>query len=272
VTRLVETYTFTDQTGLVIASYTSGDAIVSHSGLVFAPVPLERPEVRTRGDLQPSTNPINIDAFAPVAARLLTMHGALDRITVVVHQGDADLSSPSWVAVFSGTVTAAEQSEDGVVALSVQSTGAVLQRQAFHQGYSLFCTHVLYSQGPRRCNASRAAATVTKAVAVGVGPTIELGSGWSGARAPTDYVGGDTSWVVGTATVRRSIVDADATSITLSAPWPEPPAAVTVSIALGCLKTVASCSALHGNVQNFGGQAWIPLDNPIGVKNIYSGA
>ena len=41
----------------------------------------------------------------------------------------------------------------------------------------------------------------------------------------------------------------------------------TVGAVLGCGRNMQSCKTLHDNILNYGGQPFIPLDNPLSQKN-----
>ena len=47
------------------------------------------------------------------------------------------------------------------------------------------------------------------------------------------------------------------------------PDATSINVFAGCRHTLQDCSDLHSNVVNFGGQPYIPLENPVGTTNRY---
>jgi hypothetical protein len=207
-------------------------------------------------------------ASAGFASTLLSMHGSLQRVIVQAFSADLDLAVPIWVSIFSGTVTTAQLggAEDDV-SLSIEGSAGSLKQSAFRQVYATTCGHLLY--GPE-CRASREAASILLSIAIGAGPVIALNAGWHLARVPTDYLGGIASWLDGDGRVaRRTIVSASANSIRLSTGWLDQGGLVSVTLTMGCDKTQSSCQDRHNNIQNYGGCPFMPLQNPIGVRNNY---
>ena len=128
------------------------------------------------------------------------------------------------------------------------------------------CPLILYSDA---CGANSTTLRVTITPdAVGTN-YVELADGWEGAVDRDRYKGGYIQWTdsfgnTQTRTIIKRSGDrlivgntrglADATSIKVFA---------------GCRHTLQDCRDLHSNVVNFGGQPYIPLENPVGTTNRY---
>jgi hypothetical protein len=41
----------------------------------------------------------------------------------------------------------------------------------------------------------------------------------------------------------------------------------SITAVLGCQRNLDDCENLHNNVNNYGGQAWLPVDNPLSPSN-----
>jgi hypothetical protein len=116
--------------------------------------------------------------------------------------------------------------------------------------------------------------------AAGVTSTrVTLGAGWSGGRDPSKYAGGMVEWrtVDGTLEIRTIIrIENGGLTLLLGGPTRGLLIGADVDVILGCnhkagisAQPDGDCLPLHNNIQNFGGQPWIPFKNPIGLVNNY---
>jgi hypothetical protein len=266
--RTVEIFAFSNSDGDLLGHYTSSDQSVTRLGVVYSPISIRREPMKVDGTIENESLGLVLAAPAGFVSELLSMHNSLQRAIVQAFSADLDLTTPVWVSVFSGVVSSAQLSgEADEIALTLEGSAGSLKQSAFRQTYATSCGHLLY--GPQ-CRASRAAASTTLSRTIGTGPLIALGAGWSAARQPSDYLGGVATWLDGAGrTARRTIVGADATSIRLSTGWPAQTGLISVTLTMGCDKSQTSCQGRHNNIQNYGGCPFMPLQNPIGVRNNY---
>jgi hypothetical protein len=92
---------------------------------------------------------------------------------------------------------------------------------------------------------------------------MTLPAGWNGALAARDFTGGLVSWTGPHGVENVSVISVSGDKLTLSASTRGMTTATDVAVSLGCNRTLAHCEMLHNNVQNFGGQPYIPLENPL---------
>ena len=98
---------------------------------------------------------------------------------------------------------------------------------------------------------------------------MTLPEGWSGATSAAKFANGYVFYTRANGQPERlPILSAtDATTIVLGNRPPALYAGMSIDVVLGCDHSMADCRSLHNNIKNFGGCPWIPLDNPVGIKN-----
>jgi hypothetical protein len=141
--------------------------------------------------------------------------------------------------------------------------------------YQYGCPLALYSVGPGLCNADKASKTLSATVSTVDGATVTLGAGWNGAFSGAKFLGGLFEWVNDDGlTDRRTILRVTGNTLSLSGIAKDVDPGDTVSVVVGCnhkayAEQDGDCLPLHDNINNYGGDPWIPLKNPIGDFNNY---
>ena len=182
--------------------------------------------------------------------------------------------------------------EGDEVELNCEPISLAMQRNGLRRHWQYGCPLPLYSQGVGLCNASRAAATAPFKLASVAGKRLEIDLTASrsafGASALYDryenietrswFVGGVVEFFIGTANRElRTIIKLTGDQIQMAATIEGLTADDTVNLVYGCnhktglttLNDGGHCLPVHNNIKNFGGQPWIPTENPIGMRNIY---
>jgi hypothetical protein len=255
-------------------AYTNALAPITFNDVEYQPIPIDRDSQKISGALDSSSAEIEVRLPKSTdIGRLFAYFPPSFMVRLTVFKGNvADPATPSswqtgenFPVAFIGKVN--EGSLDGEMRkLSCSPLGNSLKRPGLRRNYQLSCPHVLY--GPR-CLADKGAAMTTGAVAGIAGTTLSLDPGWmKPGVTPSDYIGGVVEWNGDSGTEYRAILAASENTVTLMGPTRYLTAGNTVSIYLGCPHSFSACSELHDNVQNYGGQPFIPIENPIG-KNIY---
>lgn len=130
--------------------------------------------------------------------------------------------------------------------------------------YQRQCPHVLY--GPACKAAKTALGLEVLPLSAGLN-TLALGD-FPIAEDPASYLGGTAEWDVEDGKVVRNIIgayrDVDTLRLSLAGPASSAEPGSIVAVYKGCERTEASCGDRFGNILNYGGQPWIPLENPIG--------
>ena len=146
-----------------------------------------------------------------------------------------------------------------------------LERAAVRRQYQRSCTWTLYGRG---CKAARTIQGTPTPSQVGTN-AIRLGHAWNGGFPKAKYKGGYISWrsALDAGTHVRTILDIHEGSssdvLLLSGDTHGLGAGTPINLFLGCNHQTDDCRELHNNLVNFGGQPWIPKQNPVGGVNRY---
>lgn len=248
-------------------AFTNAEEPITRAGIVYSPWPIQHSEITTTGNLDK----------ADITVTMATGSGLEDEfigyppsqvINLTIFQGHMD-DAPSLVdypAQWLGRVTAPEYNKNEV-SFNCVPVASSIQRPGLRRNYQLGCPHVLY--GPA-CQANKLNATVTRTVASITRNRVTLSAALGGSVVPANYGGGLLEW--SSADGRRETrtiakVSNDGLEVTVRGTLRGLIVGATLNAVLGCPRTMAACTTLHNNILNFGGQPFIPLDNPLSQKN-----
>jgi hypothetical protein len=260
-----EYYGYTDHTEQLVVNH--GPPIGT---ITYEPVPISRGGIESNGTLDNSALRINTDLGTDLA-EIFRVYPPANVVNLTVRQGHIGDVDNEWVIIWVGRIVAASR-ESGELVCSGEPVSTSLRRPGLRATYGYGCRHVLY--GPK-CQANKAAATVSSTVASIDGATVTLASGWEGAFDGTKFLRGMVEWT-GTSgsTERRMIIRVSGDTLHLSGIPNGLAVTDPIDVVLGCNHQLyaadgGDCEGLHDNVLNFGGFRWIPTKNPIGTFNNY---
>jgi uncharacterized phage protein (TIGR02218 family) len=247
--------------------YADCEEEVVFNGLTFIPTPIDRDNITSKTSLDKAELEIRTLQDTQLA-NLFRYYPPSEVVTLVIFQGHNQDISQQWLAAWSGRVLGFKI--DGNMAhYTCLPVSTSMQRPGLRRHYQYGCPHLLYGQGAGRCNANKAAATITRTVSALFSNAIELPNSWETDSArKLKYANGMIEWTGGGRTERRTILDIQSDNrLLLSGPVRNLTVGATVSISLGCNHKMDDCASLHNNIVNFGGQPYIPLKNPVGIRN-----
>jgi hypothetical protein len=251
-------------------AYTDHTDEITVDSVTYSPVPISRGSIETNGTLDKSALKINTDIGTDLA-EIFRIYPPAQVVTLIIRQGHIGDVDEEYVVVWAGRVVAAMRQGSELV-LSGEPVSTSLRRPGLRAHYQYGCRHDLY--GPK-CQANKAAATVSSTVASIDGATITLASGWEGAFDPAKFLRGMVEWqTAGGSTDRRMIIRVSGDTLSLSGLPTGLSVSDPIDVVLGCnhkayAEEGGDCQPLHDNIVNFGGCRWIPLQNPIGQFNNY---
>lgn len=274
----VELYQFTyglDAGTPLTLSYTDSSASITHAGVVYAPLPIKRTAIKSNGKLAAGDVKITVPRSSAIA-ELFRVYPPRQIVTVKLRQGHvANVDDPSVWALGENFPVAwvgrllEVRRDRGTAQLTCEPVSASMRRPGLRRHYQWPCPLALYGS---RCNAGKEAAkTTAPASALSANRIAFADAAWiKSGRSAADYVGGLVTWVGEYGVESRSILRTSDAANTLTCDGPVIGLAVadTVTVYLGCPRTLAGCETLHDNVVNYGGQAFIPVgSNPLGKNN-----
>ena len=259
----------------VLAYTTALDAqIVDHGAPVgevtYQPVPIERDKIISNGTLDRTAINIGMDIGTDLAEEF-RIYPPSSVVNLVIYEGHIDDPDGEFVVVWAGRVIAAERS-GSKLNLSGEPITTQLRRPGLRRHYQFGCPHALFSTP---CGANKAAATVSSTVAAISGTIITAAAAWEGAFEQSDFIRGMVEWTPAGSTIqRRTILGVDGDQISLTGIPLLLEVGDPIDIILRCNHRAYSedggdCERLHNNIQNFGGQPYIPLVNVIQRNPFY---
>lgn len=252
--------------------YTNADAQVSFDGMTFNPISIEHSRIEGGTGIDGKTVTITVPIDSEIAG-LFASYPPSTVVSVTIWDGMVP-NDPAgdggefesgllFGVIYRGRILQSER-EQVAAKFSCEATTAGMRRPGLRRNYQWACPLALYGT---RCGASKAAVEQTSTVAAVSGPTVTLASGWEGSISPEKFVGGLIEWDIATGTVSRGVIRQNGDVLTLSGLALDLSVSDSVRVYPGCARSLTDCETLHNNVQNFGGQPWIPTDNPVGKNN-----
>lgn len=259
-----------------VLAYTNNleEITVDHGGSVgivtYSPVPISRESIASNGTLDRSALQIDLDIGTDLAEEF-RIYPPSSVVNLVIYEGHYDDPDGEFVVIWAGRIVAAER-QGSKLQCSGEPIATQLRRSGLRRHYQYGCPHALYGAA---CGADKASATVSSAVSAISGTTITVGAGWEGYFEQAKFIRGMMEWTPSGGTIqRRTILNVSGNDITLSGLPIGLAVSDAVDIILGCNHRAfdadgGDCEGLHDNIQNFGGQPWIPLKNVIQRNPFY---
>lgn len=270
---VLQAFLFRDGTQDYAYTNHTQELTISHGAplgdITYFPIPIQRDNINSNGTLDKSSLKIGMDIGADLA-ELFRVYPPSNVVTLTIFEGHADDPDSEFLAVWAGRIVTAGR-EGSELVVSGEPIATQLRRPGLRRNYQYGCPHALYGS---QCGASKAAATVAGAVASVSGTQVTLNAGWEGAFNPAKFLRGMAEWTNDDGqTERRSIIRISGDVLTLSGIPKDLAATDSIDLVLGCNHKAfapdGDCQALHDNIQNFGGQPWIPIKNVINSNPYY---
>lgn len=242
-------------------AYTDAEASITHNGITFEPAPVDRDSVKSSGNLDKASLSVRLPQDLP-AMQFFRQYPPAAIITLTIWQGHQ--ADPEFLVVWTGRVLGSSI-EGNEAVLNCEPISTSFRRTMLRRHYQYGCPHALYGPG---CGANKAAATITRNVQTVNGPRVTLPSNWETSERRQKYVGGTLEWTLPDGRKDlRTIIRIDGAELLLSSSVSGLLPGQAVQVVLGCNHQMDDCADLHGNINNFGGQPWIPTKNPFGIVN-----
>ena len=254
-------------------AYTDAEQEIVFGGITYQPVPIDRGSYTSSGTLDKSAIEVRIPRNLPLA-ELFRVYPPSQVVSLIIRQGHVNDPDNQFLVCWTGRVLSCSR-EDNEAKFNCEPISTSIKRPGLRRPYQYGCPHVLYGS---ECRANKAAATTTITPASFSGAVLTLPVNWVTAARAQKYIGGMVQWVSGAGdTVLRNILQVSGTNIfTLSGVIMGLAEGAPVNVILGCNHQAGvgpqpngDCHPLHNNIHNFGGQMWIPLKAPLGMRSQY---
>lgn len=235
--------------------------------LPFYPWPIKNSAITHDGTLDKSDVTVSMSLGSEVD-QLFLAYPPSQVVNLTIFEGHVGdpVTEENYPAIWLGRILGSTYKKNEIE-LSCQPVSTSLKRPGLRRNYQIGCPHVLYGS---QCRASRAAATVMRSV-VSVTRNRIMVNAWLGPQFGL-YIGGLLEWVNSDTGVRElrtiaNVLNDSGTSVIVIRGIARGLAAGTqLSVIRGCNRQMSGCNQ-HNNIQNYGGQPFIPLENPLSSKN-----
>lgn len=244
--------------------YTTEDRVVTFNGADYAPVAeLNSGATRVTQNIERGEKRVRMPGNTPIADeyRVAAPSEPVRLKIYKKHRGDPDFIIRWW-----GRVQMCEWENDGDYAtLLCTQVNYSLKQPGLRRAFQYTCPYVLFGAG---CGVDRAAHEVPGVVAAITGLTVQVT--FADSYDPNYFAGGYALWegITGRQDTRMitssvdDLVVLQNTSVGLSI-------GDTVLLYPGCDHSPGMCHDTFDNIDNYGGQPFIPTTNPFGGTTIF---
>ena len=245
-------------------SYTDSDVPIEFEGRVYEPIVIGRAGIESSGSLDQKS----LEVDTTPQCEFIKMYANFPpsvKVGLTIMQGHVTDPEADYRAVWTGVVKNVNR-EPPYAKIIAEPLDSLMARPGLRRYYMYGCPHVLYDS--RTCRANK---EVLKRVLT---PTfiganfVRFPSGWSGSIAREKYIGGYLEWTdsQGNRQIRTAVDFGASEDEILIGNTREMDDGQVLAFYAGCNRS-SDCENLHNNYVNYGGQPFIPLENPVDYIN-----
>lgn len=228
--------------------------------------PVQRDAYRTTGKAERDQLNITVPAGTELG-RLVLPYPPPYPVEVTIYQGH--VGADNEAVVWSGKVMSNAYNEKGEVSFTCESTLIQMKRRGPRRRWQYGCPLLLYGQGEGRCNANRDEFTVTTTVTSIDNDVPVLPADWFQPFAANQFEHGMIQWTSEYGTEYRTIRGVQDNKIRFNGLLRGLVAGQEVKLILGCNHKPTDCADVFDNILNYGGDLWIPTENPVRNANFW---
>lgn len=246
-------------------AYTNADREITSGGIVYKPVPINREAIKTTGKTDKGGLSITVPVKTDLANLFLDFPPPQ---TVFVTMRAGHLTDPghSFMVVWTGRVLSSAR-VGNEAQLTCESSVVSMKRPARTRYWQHQCSYLVYDSRCRLDKETRRVDTEVQDI-TSTGLVI-LPAGWNQTFQKIHFRGGFIQWDSPLGRESRTIMTADDTGLSILGTFRGIEIGTEVTLYMGCERSMAFCRDVHDNVANFGGQPWIPFENPVETHNFW---
>lgn len=242
-----------------IYRYTNSPKLIVNGGFDYTPVPIKRATIKTTGKFEKTQLEIRLPINTPLSDMFLPYPPPqVVRVYVrQMHRTDPD--AQAMIVWFGRIISSGREKNEAV--LSCDNALLSWKRPGLKRNWQPGCPLLLY--GPRCRADADEFKVIFQIVEVSEDGTLLFPENWWGQWSPAKFVRGTIEWDSEFGRESRTILAATAERVRVSGFQRGMKTGTEVTLYLGCRHDLADCRATFDNVNNFGGQPWIPFKNPV---------
>lgn len=257
----VNLYEFTyGQLANAYYGYTDAEQQIEYLGKSYVPIPIDRDKLSSSGTLDKTAFRLRVPRSLPIA-ELFRVYPPNQVVTLILRQGHYSDPVPEYLVCWAGRVISCDIKGDELE-FTCEPVATSMRRSGLRRNYQYGCPHALYGN---MCNASKAAAKVTRAAVSVSSYAITLPNNWFNPFAENHFIGGLAEWINednGEREIRTILKITAGVTVELSGVVRGISSGGSIELFKGCARNMEGCNT-HDNIHNFGGHPWIPTKNPI---------
>lgn len=238
--------------------YTNFDRDLERLGHLWHARPITREAYRATGKNDDKSLTITMPVDTDLSA-LFTDFPPTQVVTVTIRAGHMSDPDEQILVIWLGRVLTVAK-EGNRTTLTCDNTTVSMRRPGLRRNWQYACPYILYGE---QCRAVQRPQPAT-VLAISTSGVV-LSENWWGIYPPEKYRGGMIRWRSPYGWEFRTIrtVDMESRRITFVGPFRDLEVGQQVQMIVGCNRTMDDCEHVHDNINNYGGQPWIPLKNPV---------
>lgn len=248
-----------------VFAYTDSDVPITHDGITYEPTVIGRAGIEASGSLDGKALEIDITPKASLV-RMYADFPPSVKVGLRIMQGHLTDTDADFRAIWTGVVKNVNR-EPSYAKIIGEPLDSLLARPGLKRYYMYGCPYVLYNERTCRANPETHKKLLTP-IFIG-GNFIRFSAGWEGSVAREKYIGGYVQWTDSQGNTQiRTAIDFGATENEIIIGNTRNLAAgQQLAFYVGCQRNEEDCRTLHNNIVNYGGQPYIPLENPVDYSN-----
>ena len=246
-------------------AFCDGETPFTRDGITYQPWPIKHDDINNSGNLDKADLTVTLALGTDLDA-LFVAYPSSQVINLTIFEGQiGDVNIPAnYPAIWVGR-TGGANFNGNELEITCDPVSTSIRRPGLRRMYQIGCPHVLYGD---QCQANKAAATSSRIASAISGRNISLSVALP---VPVErFVGGLIEWddpATGWHEMRTIVkINPAGTMVTIRGIPKGLSITQTVTVARGCDRQMTGCNQ-HSNIFNYGGQPFIPLENPLSQKN-----
>lgn len=243
-------------------AYTDASESITYDGVTYTPAPIWHGKINQSGTLDRATLEVRTAKDSDVA-ELFQIYPPSRVVTLEIRQGHIGDSPAEYLVRWSGRVLSVGR-EDHDAVLNCEPISTSMRRNGLRRFYNYGCPHELYGT---QCGATPL--TVAATVTVVNDNVIYAGPSWRGAYEARVFRNGYVEWTTagGVREIRTILRINGSEGIVCKGVVTNLSASDAITVTVSCNHKMDDCADLHNNINNFGGQPFIPTKNPLRAVN-----
>lgn len=246
-------------------AYTDSDVAIVHNGITYTPVVIGRADYEASGSLDRKSLEIDITPKCEFVKMYATTPPSV-KVGLTIREGHLTDAAADYPVIWTGVIKNVNR-EPPYAKIVAEPLDSLMAMPGLRRYYMFGCPHVLYDQ--RTCRANKETHRRNLIPELIGANFVRFAPGWHGSLLPENYIGGYLEWTDsgGNTQIRTAINFGNTEDEIIIGSTANLSPGTTMAFYAGCNRNPTDCTQIYNNIINYGGQEFIPLENPVDFKN-----